>query len=389
MLDEVRMFLRYAGGLREYLRFPLSLEESYRVVEEQYRRREQSFLLLLERSIFQNPRSPYLALLRRAGITRPDVAKLVQAVGLESTLERLYDAGVYVALDEFQGRKPIVRSGLELSVRPKDFDNPCLRKHFEGSTGGSRGVPRRLVIDLDLLAYDAACQYLFLEGFGLTNRLMALWRPLPPYVSGIKKPLLQAKIRKPMLRWFTQDRLEYSPRMLKYAAFTWYTILAGRLSGVSMPALEYVPLARANRVAHWLAMQREAGRPACLDTLVGCAVRVCQTAKESGLNIAGSFFRLGSEPYTPAKARVLQESGVHAACFYAMAETGPVGVPCAEPEAVDDVHLLGGKMALIQRNKLIRSGPAVVNAFHFTTLLPSTPKVMLSSVPRATTMERS
>ncbi len=378
MLDDLRMFLRYIAGVRQYLEHPLSAEESRRLLEAQHRNRDQSFLRLLQRSVFQKPRSPYLALLRRAGAEYGDIARMVQSDGLESALERLYDSGVYVALDEFKGRKPVVRAGLELPVESHDFDNPFLRKHFEGSTGGTRGVPRRLIIDLDLLVYDAACQHLFHEAWGLGGRPMALWRPLPPYVSGIKKPLLHAKVGQPLGRWFTQDRLEYSPRRLKYAILTHATVLAGRLSGVALPTPEHVPLTAALQIANWLARQRQCGTPAYLDTLVGCAVRICSAAKEGGLDISGSFFRLGSEPYTSAKARMVRDSGVQAGCFYAMAETGPVGVPCPDGEAVDDVHLLSGKIAVIERRTSVRPAGASVSGFHFTSVLASSPKILIN-----------
>jgi hypothetical protein len=45
-------------------------------------------------------------------------------------------------MEEFKGRRPIARPGLELPVSPEDFDNPLLERHYEASTGGSKGRAR-------------------------------------------------------------------------------------------------------------------------------------------------------------------------------------------------------------------------------------------------------
>jgi hypothetical protein len=74
---------------------------------------------------------------------------MVQRDGLEAALSRLHDAGVYVTLEEFKGRAPICRPGLEFEVSERDFDNPLLTAHYEGLTGGSRGGGSRVAIDFE------------------------------------------------------------------------------------------------------------------------------------------------------------------------------------------------------------------------------------------------
>jgi hypothetical protein len=60
-----------------------------------------------------------------------------------------------------------------------------------------------------------------------------------------------------------------------------------------------------------------------------------------------------------------------------MGETGRIGVACGAGEAVDDVHILIDKMAVIVKDRsLSGGGRAPVNVY--TTLLPTTPKLMLN-----------
>jgi hypothetical protein len=60
-----------------------------------------------------------------------------------------------------------------------------------------------------------------------------------------------------------------------------------------------------------------------------------------------------------------------------MSEAGWIGVPCARPEAVDEVHLVSDKVALVQRD--VASAPdQTIHANFYTTLLPTTPKLMIN-----------
>jgi phenylacetate-coenzyme A ligase PaaK-like adenylate-forming protein len=98
------------------------------------------------------------------------------------------------------------------------------------------------------------------------------------------------------------------------------------------------------------------------------------SASESAWRPGGA--RLGSEPYTEAKARVIHEVGCKAAPVYAMTEIGTIGVGCAAPIEVDDHHLLHDKIAAIQRPRKV--GPTTVDALVYTTVLNSCPKLMLN-----------
>lgn len=378
LLNDLRMFVRYARGLNGYFRRPLTPEQCYQMLTHQLETRDESFLRIMERGIYANPRSPHLKLLRHAGIEFGDVVRLVGQLGVEGALGQLYESGVYVTLDEFKGRRPVERPGLHFAVQPQDFDNPLLAKHYEARSGGSRGVGTRVIIDLDLLTHEAAYLHFFLAAFNLTQRSIGVWREVPPVTAGMKLLLRYARLGKPVEKWFSPSKPVLKPETLKFLIFTDYTVYASRILGRPLPKPEYVPLEKACKVAFWLAVKKKEGIPAVLDANASSGVRVCIAAKEKGLDISGTFFRFGGEPFTTAKAQVVAEMGSRAVCHYSMAEIGNIGIACANQSDIDDVHLLTDKVAVIQRPKFIGAGELSVEALVYTTILPSCPKLMLN-----------
>ena len=93
--DLIKGSWRYATGLRGFLSKTIDLDEAKAIVTEQLQNREESFLQVLERGIYGNPRSPYRRLLLHAGYQLDDVRALVRSQGLEAALSQLHDAGVY------------------------------------------------------------------------------------------------------------------------------------------------------------------------------------------------------------------------------------------------------------------------------------------------------
>jgi hypothetical protein len=376
-VTELREFLRYARRLHSFVRQTLSPAEARTRIERQLQGRETTFLTVLEHAVYRNPDSPYVPLLRSAGAEFGDVSRLVRTTGLEAALGKLYDEGVYVTLDEFKGRVPLERSGLSLQSGHRAFDNPLLTSHFQIASGGSRGVRRRFTTDLELLDYEAASHLLFLEAFELGDRPFALWRVHPPSASGVTNSLRHVKCGRAVAAWFTPYKAPRSLESLKFAAFTNYTVRIGRLLGGELALPEYCAPDDAARVAHWLAERTREGKPAFCDTQAGLGVRVCLAAKTEGLDISGTFFRFGGEPFTEGKAAVVADAGCRAVCHYTMGETGRIAVACADPETFDDMHFLSDKLAVLQRDKNVGSG-AIVGAFHFTSLMPSSPKVLIN-----------
>jgi hypothetical protein len=370
---------RYATGLRRYLRDPIDPAEARGRIEAALAAREESFLRLLERGVYGFPAGPYARLLSHLGIEYGDVESVVRELGLEAALEQLHAEGVYLLNEELKGRRPISRAGLEIEVSDQDFSNPLLTREFETGSGGSRGAGRRIAVDFDHFAYEANQHALFMQAFGLEGRPVAIWGPVPPGHAAINNVLRHAKLGRPPERWFSPYRWGLRASSLKFWAFTAYAVWGSRLWGRPLPRPTHASLADAGVVAEWLAAKREAGTPALLETNCSAAVRASQAALDRGLDISGTFMRIGGEPYTEAKAAVLAEAGVRAGCHYSMGEVGRVGIACARPIALDDCHLVTDKLAVIQQPRVVAGSPEPVPALHLTTLHRAAPKLLLNA----------
>ncbi len=376
MLTDLTMAVRLVRDLRTHLGQRHGAEDCPRLVEDQLARRDESFLRLIERAVFENPLSPYRRLVEAVTVRLDDVTTWVGSGGVEGALAELYDRGVYVTLDEFKGRQPIRRAGLVLPVRAHDFDNPLLTAHYEGRSGGSRGAGTRARIDLGLLAHEAAVDGMLVSSLDAHGRPTAVWRPALPMGAALKQILRHAKIGILTERWFTQHEFRFGGDLWRHWLFTRASVALSRRWGRPLPMPEYVPLSEAVVVARWLADKKAQGTPAYLDAAVSSAVRVCLAARQHGLDIAGTIMRVGSEPFTEARARIITEAGVRVFCAYHLAEVGRLGAPCLAPAAVDEVHIVTDTIALLQRDRT--AGTGTVGALFCSTLHPAVPKMMVN-----------
>src|SRR5215475_1632288 len=110
-----------AKGLREFFGEQITLVQATEHIKRALANREQSFLDLARTQIFNRPSSPYLKLLRIAGCDFADLRTHVHQHGLEKSLEKLAEEGVYLTSDEFKGKKAVLRQGASFQVSPRDF----------------------------------------------------------------------------------------------------------------------------------------------------------------------------------------------------------------------------------------------------------------------------
>jgi len=377
-LGDMKMYTRFAWGLRGFLRHTLSLEDAKAIVRRRMVEREANFLRLVERGIFGHPRSPYRALLKLAACELGDIRNMVRARGLQDTLRALREAGVYVAFEEFKGRTPIVRAGQVIPVQARDFDNPYLSHYYQAESGGTTGAGTRVVIDLDHLAATAPLLMLAKDAHGVLNAPTAIWRGILPDSSGIGNILCAARFGKVPWKWFSPITSRDVRPSVTYSLATQYIIAMGRLFGVPIPWPQSVRLDQAVVVARWMAETLRVQGACLMSTYVSMALRVCIAAQQEGLDLTGAVLMGGGEPPTPAKVREMTKVGVRWIPSYWFAEAGAVGLACAQAADVNDLHFVKDALALIQYPRQVGGWGITVNAFYFTTLLPTAPKLMLN-----------
>jgi hypothetical protein len=101
-------------------------------------------------------------------------------------------------------------------------------------------------------------------------------------------------------------------------------------------------------------------------------------AREAGLDMSGTSFLIAGEPATPAKVAQITAAGARYFTSYGLAETGRLGMGCANPVGPSDLHVLSDLAAIIQRPRSPGEGMPTVDGLCVTSLVPAAPKVMLN-----------
>jgi len=377
-LDDLRMYTRFAWGLRKFLKRTLTIEEAKVIIKKRMEERESNFLRLVRKGIFGYPKSPYLPLMKLAQCEMGDIEIMVKDKGLENTLRSLREAGVYVTFEEFKGREPIVRGGKVIPVDVRNFDNPYLSHYYEATSGGTTGAGTRVAVDLDHLAECTPNLMLSNDAHGILYLPTCLWYGSFPDSTGMGCILRGVLYNNIPCKWFSPiTKKNYKPA-LKDRMATHCTILMGRFFGFPFPQPQPLTFDQANQVADWAKNTLMAHGPCLIRTHTSMAVRVCLAAREKGIDLTGLAFVIGGEPTTPAKAQEITRAGARFVPSYWFVEAGVVGYGCASPVDCNDLHFFKDRFALIQYPIQVPGFDIKVNAFCYTSLLPSTPKIILN-----------
>lgn len=364
-------FVRFAAGLKAFVHRPLAIADAKRFIRHGMEHRDQAFLQKIDRVVFGNRKSPYARLLRCSGCEAGDVAGLVREEGIEGALRRLYDAGVYVTYDEFKGRAPAVRGSQRFAFRESDFDNPLITPHFRGSSGGTRGRPTRVLVDLDHIAQSAPHWALWFAAHDWLERPLLFWTTAHPGI--VNRQLIATKLGRRYVRWFaTAGVVTLKDRLVAAAVhrvFRWAT---------GCPKPEFVPLSEADRIVDCLAGMVARGSRPCMVTSPGNAVRASLSAQRRDVPLRDVTFLLGAEPLTAARRESIESAGASAVPTYGFAEGGNVGSQCPNAAAPDDVHVSLDAYAIIQRPMNGEEAHAP-RPLLLTALRPACPKVLLNT----------
>jgi hypothetical protein len=375
-LEDIGAGVRLLWDLPSFLRTPLSPAAARAALDRRLERRDQDFLDLARLAIFGATQSPYRRLLAHAGFSYGDLAALVHREGLDGALRVLYAAGVYLTVDEFKGRRPIVRGSLQMTLEPTAFGSPLTAVHIPTLSSGSRGNRTVAGTSLAHLRDQAVGLCLFLQARGPGHRVhghcgvpggSALHGMLRNYYAGL-----------PLGAWFShvdpaaQDlhpRYRWSIRVVRLGAW-----IARR----PFPVPRYVRPDDPDPILTWMVAARRQGMVPHFRSTPSTAVLVCQAASDSGIDISGTEFMPGGEPLTPARLQVIARTGVKTAALYASVESGHIGYGCLSPAAADDLHLLSDLQAVIQPGEPSNGTALPAEALLLTSLRLSAPFILLN-----------
>ena len=368
-LGALGMLARLARDFGPFLHTPITVEQAGEIVKHRLETRAERFLLMVKQMIYSHARSPYLRLLRAAGCDYGDLKALVVQEGVEGALSRLADTGVYVTFDEFKGRKAAVRGSERFDFAEEDFDNPHVSSHYEVRSGGSRGPGTSVKVNLSFVSDLAVNTALAFHSHGLTRHDHVIW-----LIAGVTPMLIYAKLARPPIAWF------YPVRRLPFQIWAGSRYLAawGRLASSPLPTPAFLDLMDAGEMAVRLAAWVRRGKLLCVTTYASSAVRIADAAKARGIALEGVCFITLGEPFTEAKQRIIAASGGRVLVRYGITEAGNIGYNCGTPQWPDDIHLFYDCYGLIQRRRSVGTSDLGVDAFLFTSLRRSAPKILLN-----------
>jgi len=234
LLEDVLVGARFFVRLPAFLRHPVSLDDARAILRRRLEQREANFLALVRRAIYHNPANPYRQLLNLAGCEYGDLERLVTHDGVDGALHALLRQGVYLTVDEFKGRRPVVRGSVTLVVDPSRLRNPSSVAHVPVQSGGSRGLPTVVLLDLASIRDHAVNQLLVFSARGWTGYSHAVWTV--PGGTPMRVLLRYAAAGAVPVRWFSPVDPD-SPDL--HARYRWSARVmgwGGALAGVPLPS---------------------------------------------------------------------------------------------------------------------------------------------------------
>jgi len=341
--------------------------------------REDNFLRLAERSIFQYSRSPYLPLLSAKRITFSDLKSWVSKYGLEDALRTLEREGVYFTVDEFKGKIPVRRKGISFVCEESMFDNPYLSFVYEVRSGATRSAGTRIRIDFDYLHQRSLYDAFLLDLHGCLAAPIANWFPVFPGAPGINSSLRFAHIGNPAQRWFSQvaeDRVRVNWEK-RWGTKTIFAV--HRFFGCPLAEPQYAGLNDARQIARWAAQALSEHANCVIYTFAASAVRVCIAATEANLSLRGAKFLVTGEPLTPHKKREIESTGAVAIPVYGISEAGVIAAGCNQAHSQSDhCHLYKDTTAIINHQQVVPKFDLCLDSYLFTSLLYESPKILLN-----------
>jgi hypothetical protein len=379
LLNSLRYYKNGINILDKILRRPVSYEQSESIITKGVKERDKVFLQTTEKVIYNNLKSPYLALLRSQDIELRDIKRMVEKKGVEGTLQTLYARGIYLTIDEVKGKCDVIRGNNTFRFREADFNNPVFSGGLRTESGGSRGPSSRLRVPPDCINLHTIYGIYAGARYKCENKKPIIWLPTLPALEGFLFVLRFAASGSPPVKWFSQvNERSVRPSIgnrLKMNAI----MLSGILFGARLPLPDYVSVNNAKKIALWMGKNLSKYNGYVMVTYSSSAFRLVTAAKSESINIGEVVFWLMGEPLTEKKYNEIKSYGCRAYALYGCNELLLIGHGCENPKYCDDVHLFKDKLAVIQHKRKVKHSDRTVDAFLFTSLLDVSPRIFFNT----------
>ncbi len=376
-LQDVVIGARFLFRLPSFLTHPVNLAEARAILLRRLENQESDFLSVARNIIYPNPANPYRQLLDLVGCQYGDLERLVRQDGIEGALRSLLRKGVFLSVNEFRGREPVIRGSSTIAVDPFQLRNPLSAVHMPVQTGGSRSGGTQIPMDLAFMRDRSVDTCLSLNARSGDGWVKAIWGVPGGFAiavalefSGFGSPLERCFFLVDPAARGLHPRYRWSIRALQWAGF---------LTPRRLPKPQCVAIDDPLPIAHWMAGVLRSGKVPLLFTFSSPAVILCHTAAKAGLDLRGARFMMTGEPITKARLDIVRQVGAKAEPRYAATECGPIAYGCLAPEASDEVHLASDLHALIQPGEDGARWRLPPNALLVSSLRPTAPLVLFNT----------
>jgi hypothetical protein len=359
---------RLTRDARAHVRATVDLAGARAAIKGRLDNREDRLIHQVSRTVYARPTGPYARLLDSVGCGRHDFERLVRAEGIEGALGALARLGVYTTQAEQKCRVPIIRGSTRIVARPGDFDSPLPRAHFIVPTSGSTGRPAPAGRSLPEYALTGDLLRVAMAAHGFRARAHVMCQSAPTYIG------VYSRLGEPMIGWHN-PMATLSPLQRAGQA---YIVALMRCVGYPVPFARHMPVSEPLEMARWLAAQLPAHTSILVTAYTGIASRTSSAATAAGIDLEGIAWLAHGEPISAARRATIESSGARVIARYGTTESGCLGMGCASPSAVDDIHVSTDRFAVI-RHKRAATREDIVRALLVTAIDPSISRVMLNA----------
>ena len=374
MLAEVWKYSRMLRAVVQHLRSPLETDPEG-VIRKEMEDRTDNFLAHAT-TVMSMPEHPYALMFRLAGCSYADLESSVRRDGLEATLEKLLEEGVYLTHDEFRGKKEIVRSGRHIPALASMWNNPASKGGYVQSSSGTSGRSVTTFYSVAAARHGENMGTLFLREFNFSNSARVSVAPILPGF-GLFSAISTGRLIGGYDRWFATGGATW--KNLHYRIVTRLLVAEAKLLGLRVPYPTYLEQNDFLPAAEYIKERLDAGDQAGMNGFVSAIARVAEAALSNGLDLTGCSALTGGEALTDAKRQLIESAGIRVYSSYATTDFGGIGMPCSQMSTGNCSHLMKHAIALVSRTQKSAWTDTQVNSLYATSLLPIAPRIFINA----------